>query len=241
METLLQRTYAESEYPYICTLSISVLSGIRVQKHSDNIYCNYIAQVRYYYKSDQYYMNITSLKCTKIQFTRCNTGKCSRAEKESWETVKRDRSWGAAVKSLRFRCALWLATESLQYSRLRDLNMQVQRLSEKQPNGYEKWVPSSVHMHHTYTGISVDRVFKSGRQAVNSKLNRIMYKSYLSKYVWIWQLYMLYVNIGKTNCIASISGSMRLVHRENNPNKKPSYIYHIPHFTINWAYTTRIA
>ena len=33
---------------------------------------------------------------------------------------------------------------------------------------------------------------------------------------------------------------MRLVPRGDNPNKETSSIYHIPHFTINWAYTTRV-
>jgi len=57
----------------------------------------------------------------------------------------------------------------------------------------------------------------------------------------IHQWYMYNVNVCKTNCINSISGSMRLVRREIIQTRKLISIYHIPHFTINWAYTTRVA
>jgi len=37
--------YIRVENPHICTLSISVLSGIIVRKHNDKIRSNYIVQV----------------------------------------------------------------------------------------------------------------------------------------------------------------------------------------------------
>jgi len=42
---------------------------------------------------------------------------------------------------------------------------------------------------------------------------------------------MFYVDVGKINCINSISGSMRLVRRGDNPNKK-THIY-IPYTSLH--------
>ena len=49
------------------------------------------------------------------------------------------------------------------------------------------------------------------------------------------------VNVYKTNCINSVSGSIRLVCRADNPNKE--ILVYIPYtsLTINGAYITRVA
>ena len=64
---LLQRTYTGRKYPHIRTLSIIVQSGIRVRKHSGNIHSKITVRALLSQYVIQYYMNITSLECTKVR------------------------------------------------------------------------------------------------------------------------------------------------------------------------------
>jgi len=48
-------------------------------------------------------------------------------------------------------------------------------------------------------------------------------------------------NVDNTNYTSLDFGFIGLIRRGDNPSKKPSSIYHIPHITIIWVHTTWVA
>ena len=117
---------------------------------------------------------------------------------------------------------------------------------------------------HISTGVMCC-VLKSSSQAMNSRYNRIRTRPKGKKVRYRKQCYehtqsnnVLYVDVGKTSCISSIAGLIRLVCRGDKPNKKTlslslslslslthththTHTHLIPHITIDWVYTTRVA
>ena len=156
---LLQRTYAGRKYPHIRTAK----HNSTVRNQSTEAQWQYTFQ--HYSPSTllsqcliQYDWNITSLECTKVWITGdlqdiilVDAYELKR-NLESWSKKMYQEDLLLSLQAstrfrscdlLRFRCALWSATESPWYSRLRDLNMQIKGC-QMQPSEYIK-MPSGVH------------------------------------------------------------------------------------------------
>ena len=147
-------------------------------------------------------------------------------KEKSQEPAKSDRWGGSAIKSPHFCCVTLISNRN--FTKVQALGIWTCRSGGCQ-NPTKRVCKSQVaySSKHTCTGILVDHVFKTSRQAITINVNGI----YLS--LSMYKLYMSYVkyNEDKINCINSISGSIRLIRREDNSNKKT--LIYIPYISLH--------
>jgi len=108
-------------------------------------------------------MNIIFLERTKVRFTKWFT-KYEQVDAHELERILESRTKEVWKENATLLLRTLVSNKNSQYSKLRDLNMQVQGLSEKQPNEYVKWMSSGVHRQiHVYkNNVSCTQVKKAG-------------------------------------------------------------------------------
>ena len=160
-------------------------------------------------------------------------------QKGSWVTKGKLERRAGAWKD---RASDWYTTDPRRY---RCATLITRKLTMIQALRSEHTSPEESELPNEWCGeyqvVCIDRhtcIDKSEEKSMNRK------PCHDHRHTWVYNETSSNVsnpNVNKTNYTSSDFEFMRLMCRGNNPKRKPSFIYHIPHVTIIWVHTTWVA